>query len=296
MIAKVNGTVIVAEDVEAEVKAILSQSQQEVPPEQLQQMLPGIKQQAVESIINRNLLYEEVEKNNISVAPERVAEEIQNIASRFPSQDAFEEQLKTAGFSIEQMEKELELQYKVDTLIRNHINTKEIKVTDDEVLKFYESNPDSFQTPEQIRASHILLKTEPTDSQDIKTQKRLELAGILGRIEKGADFAQMAESHSDCPSKQKGGDLGHFGRGSMVKPFEDAAFELKPGELSDIVETQFGYHLIKLEEKSEAKTAQFDEVKSEITNHLIATQEQKEFQGFIMELRKEATIEYAEKQ
>ena len=128
----------------------------------------------------------------------------------------------------------------------------------------------------------------------MKTQKRLELAGILGRIEKGADFAQMAQNHSNCPSKAQGGDLGFFSKGAMVKTFEDAAFKLKPGEVSDIVETEFGFHIIKLEEKTEARKEKFDAVKENIAGYLKSTKEQVEIEALIEELRKDAVIEYAE--
>jgi peptidyl-prolyl cis-trans isomerase C len=294
MIAKVNGTAVSAVEVDQEVKAISEQYQQQIPPDQLETMIPELKKRAVESIINRHLLYEEVDRKNIVSDPDRIKEEVQKIASQFQSQAAFEEQLASHNISLDQMEKDLGMQFRVDALIREYVDTKSIQVAEEEIVSFYESNPESFQSPEERRASHILLKCAPEDPQEVKTQKRLELAGILGRIEKGADFSEMAQSHSDCPSKQKGGDLGLFGRGSMVKPFEEAAFNLNPNEVSDIIETEFGYHLIKLTEKKEARKEAFDTVKEQISNHLMATKEQAEFQKLISELRKEATIEYVE--
>lgn len=292
MIANVNGTEITKTDIEQEVKSILQQYQQKISPEQMESMLPDIKKQAVESVINRQLLFEEADRQEIPVDPDRVQAEIDQIAGRFPTQDAFEQQLKAHGISLEQMEKDLGQQFRLDTLIRDYVDSKNIKVADEEVKEFYDANPDSFQSPEQVKASHILLKVGADESQDVKTQKRLELAGILGRIEKGADFAQLAQTHSECPSKQNGGSLGEFGRGAMVKPFEDAAFELNPGEVSDIVETEFGYHVIKVFEKSEAQKEEYDSVKEQIINHLIATKEQVEFRELIKGLRDDATIEY----
>ncbi|MCG8333229.1 MAG: peptidylprolyl isomerase [Proteobacteria bacterium] len=294
MIAKVNGTVVSAADVEEETKAILAQHQQQIPQEQLKAMLPKIQKQAVESIINRHLLYEEVDRKKIAYNPERVQAEIDKIAGQFPSQAAFEQQLSNHGISLDKMKEDLGQQFRVDALIRGYVDTKNIRVSDDEVLTFYNSNPESFQSPEQVRASHILLQVANDEPQEVRTQKRLEMAGIIGQIEKGADFAQMAQNHSDCPSKQNGGDLGAFARGQMVKPFEEAAFKMKPGEVSDIVETEFGYHVIKLVEKNEARKEEFADVKDQITNHLISVKEQSEFQELVKELREGATIEYAE--
>ncbi len=294
MIAKVNGTVVSAADVEEETKAILAQHQQQIPQEQLKAMLPKIQKQAVESIINRHLLYEEVDRKKIAYNPERVQAEIDKIAGQFPSQAAFEQQLSNHGISLDKMKEDLGQQFRIDALIRGYVDTKNIRVSDDEVLTFYNSNPESFQSPEQVRASHILLQVANDEPQEVRTQKRLEMAGIIGQIEKGADFAQMAQNHSDCPSKQNGGDLGAFARGQMVKPFEEAAFKMNPGEVSDIVETEFGYHVIKLVEKSEARKEEFADVKDQITNHLISVKEQSEFQELVKELREGATIEYAE--
>jgi len=294
MIVKVNGTTITVTDLEKEVKGMLAQyQQQQVPLDQIQSMLPEIKKQAVESLINRQLLYDEVGRRNIVSDSNQVKEEIERIAASYPSQAEFEKHLSDNGFTLEQMEKDMDQQLKLDILIRGHLGFGDIQVTEEEASSFYESNPDSFQAPEQLRASHILLKATPDDPQDVKTQKRLELSGILGRIEKGADFSDMARNHSECPSKEQGGDLGFFGQGSMVKPFEDAAFALKPGETSEIVETQFGFHVIRLEEKKEARKETFDTVKGDITSHLVATKEQAKFDEFIIELRNGAAIEYA---
>ena len=197
MIATVNGYSITDNDLEQEMNAILAQTRQQIPQDQMSQMLPEIRKQAIESIINRQLLYEEVDRQEIALDEEKVKTEVKNIAGRFPSPSAFEDQLKNLGISLEQMEKDLGQQFRVDTLIRSYVDTKNIEVNENELSEFFNDNRDSFQTPEQVRASHILLKVEADASQDLKSQKRLELAGILGRIEKGADFADMAQNHSD---------------------------------------------------------------------------------------------------
>lgn len=294
MIASINGTPVSAAELEQESKTIMAHYQQQIPPEQLNAMQPEIQKQAIESIINRRLLIDEVERQNIALNSNRVKQEIDAIAARFPSRDAFEDQLKANGISMDQMEKDLGQQIRIDTMIQDHVKAKDIQVNEEEAKGFYEANPDSFKSQEQVRASHILLKVDANSSDDFKSQKRLELAGILGQIEKGADFSQMAQQHSDCPSKQKGGDLGSFGKGSMVKPFEEAVFKMTPGELSDIVETDFGYHIIKLTEKSEAGTVAFNDVKDQIIQHLLGQKQQGEFHNLIQDLRKNADIQYGD--
>ncbi|MCP4623176.1 MAG: hypothetical protein GY850_06550 [bacterium] len=294
MIAKVNGTTITAADVEKEIGNIVAQYQNQVSPEQLKTMMPNIQKQAIETQINKTLLFAEAERNNIQPSPDKIKTEMDAIVGRFPSLEAFEQKLVSVGLQKEQIEKDIEQQIKIDILVGQSIADVEITITEDETSAFYKENPKNFETPEQVQASHILFKFEENDPQSTKDQKRLEMAGLLGRIEKGTDFADMARNHSDCPSKERGGDLGFFERGKMVKAFEKAAFSLKAGELSDIVESPFGYHLIKVTEHKAGETVQYDDVKDQIAEHLKQLKSQESFLTYIEQLRETAEIEYAE--
>jgi peptidyl-prolyl cis-trans isomerase C len=292
VIAKVNEVEIMEEEVEKEVQNIIAQHQNNFTPEQIETAKPKIRQQAVEATINKYLLNFKVSQNNIQISPEQVEQEFDAITKRFPSQDAFEDQLKQVGITGDQIKSDLEQQLKVDLLVRTHISGLELKVTEQEVSGFFNDNPDNFKMPERVKASHVLFKVDPDASNDLKAQKRLELSSLLGKIEKGAEFANIAKQHSECPSKEQGGDLGFFDRGKMVKPFEDIAFKLNVGEVSEIVETKFGYHIIKLMERKTAETATFDEVKDKIFQHLVAVKEQDAFVQYIETLRKAANIDY----
>ncbi|MBT4269661.1 MAG: hypothetical protein HN580_23805 [Deltaproteobacteria bacterium] len=293
MIAKVNGTSITATDVEKEVTNIVAQYQGQMPPEQIESMMPNIKKQALETQINKIILVAEADAQSIQPTPEQVKEELDSVISRFPSETAFEEQLVKVGIPKTQIEDGIEQQIKINMLIGQSIAKEDITVTEDELTTFYQENPESFQAPEQVQAAHILFKFEENAPQSLKDQKRLEMAGILGRIEKGSDFGEMARAHSDCPSKEQGGDLGLFERGKMVKPFEDAAFNLNAGELSDIVESPFGYHLIKVLDKKEPETIQLEAAKNQLTDHLRQRKEQDLFIAYVDQLRAGAEIEYA---
>lgn len=134
-------------------------------------------------------------------------------------------------------------------------------ITDSEIEDYYQNHIESYQKSEQVRARHILIKSDKD-----KREAKNKIEGILREIKAGGNFEELAKKYSACPSKEQGGDLGFFGRGKMVKPFEDAAFSLKPGEISDIVETNFGFHIIKLEEKKEARTIPLSEAKEGIKN------------------------------
>ncbi|MFH1856728.1 MAG: peptidylprolyl isomerase [Candidatus Omnitrophota bacterium] len=153
-----------------------------------------------------------------------------------------------------------------------------ISVTEQEMKQYYELNKNEFQEPEKIRARHILVDTEKEAKQ------------ILKELRKGADFAKLAREKSTCPSKEQGGDLGFFGRGQMVKEFEDAAFKLNPGEISDVVKTQFGYHVIEVEDKKPAIIKTYDEAIDTIKQKLTMQRQQQKINDLIESLKKENNL------
>ena len=146
----------------------------------------------------------------------------------------------------------------------------EAAVTDAEVAKYYQANTDKYSLPERRQARHILIKTTAADNAEQKAAKRKQIDEIAAKIKAGDDFAELAKSRSEDSSAKQGGDLGLFGRGQMIKPFEDAAFAMKVGQTSEVVETTFGLHLIKLEKIEAAKTQSLDEVKVAIASQLSA--------------------------
>ncbi|MBX3025882.1 peptidyl-prolyl cis-trans isomerase [bacterium] len=140
--------------------------------------------------------------------------------------------------------------------------------TDDEIKEYYEANLGQFQKPEEVRARHILFTVKPDASDADKAAARKKAEEVLAKAKGGADFAALAKEFSEDSTAASGGDLGTFGRGMMTPPFEAAAFALEPGQVSDIVETQFGFHIIKLEEKQAARTESLDEAKDAIVSEL----------------------------
>ncbi len=138
------------------------------------------------------------------------------------------------------------------------------KFSDAEIEKYYQDNMAKYSTPEQRHARHILVKSDAGDSDKLRETKRKKIETILELAKKDQDFAKLAKEYSEGPSAVGGGDLGFFRRGQMVKPFDDAVFAMKPGELSGVVETQFGFHIIKLEEIKAAKVTSLDKARKEI--------------------------------
>lgn len=177
---------------------------------------------------------------------------------------------------LEEAKKNLLQQYAVDKVVEG------ADATEAEAKDYYEKNTQAFVTPEEVRARHILVKEED------------EARKIADEIKMGKDFEEAASEHSACPSKAKGGDLGFFTAGKMVPEFDKVAFALEVGELSHIVKTQFGYHLIRVEEKKEASVKPFDEVKDQVIQYLNRQKKTLKYTEYTSKLREGASIEVNE--
>jgi len=168
---------------------------------------------------------------------------------------------------LEKIKKQVLIQYSVGKLF------SDIEVKDEEIKDYYVNHQDNFKTPEKVRASHILV-----DSED-------KANNILDQLNNGMSFEEAARKYSNCPSKENGGDLGEFTRGQMVQEFEDAAFSMNQGQISEPVKTQFGYHIIKLISREEAGITPLEDVKEQIQNHLMALKQQQKFTDKANELK-----------
>jgi len=292
MAASVNGQAVSAGDVDQEMKGLLARFGGSVPPEQMKELEPRMREQALENLISKKLILQEADRQNIQPDEQQIEAEIKTVSAQFPSPELFQEQLTTMGITSEQLRGDIRDHLKVKGVYTRAIASL-APVTPEEVEAFYKENTETFKTAEQVRASHILFTVEQDASAETRDLKKQELEKVRARIVDGADFASMAKEFSDCPSKEQGGDLGIFERGRMVKEFDDAAFSLKPGEVSPVVETQFGYHLIKVAEHHEPRVVTLEEVQEEISAHLSTSREEAAFESFLQNLRQSAQIEYA---
>jgi peptidyl-prolyl cis-trans isomerase C len=291
MAVTVNGKVVTAQEVAEERDRIVQQLAGRVPAEQMETMQEAIQKQAQENLINRILLEEAVESEGVEASREEVDTRLSAIRDNFESSEAFTSRLSAMGITEDDLRDEVASGLRMERLIEMHSADVETP-SDSELRSFYDENSEQFTQPERVRASHVLFMVEPTMSDADKAAKRLEAAKILGEIQNGADFGQMASQHSGCPSKANGGDLGFFGQGQMVKQFEDAAFALGVGEVSDIVETQYGYHIIKVTDRQESSIVDFDNAKADIASFLVGQKKQEAVSAYIEGLRASATIGY----
>jgi peptidyl-prolyl cis-trans isomerase C len=288
-VADVNGTPILQNDFDAEfnqIKSRFMQKGQTIPPAQVD----TAKNEVLDNLIDQELLHQESVKRGITVNDTEISESLAKVKERFPSEAEFNKMLAAMNLSAEGVSNKIKRSIAINKLVERDLVQK-ITVTDDETKGFYEGNPSSFSQPKQVKASHILVKTDAQSDETEKAKAKKKIASIQQKIKNGEDFAELAKSNSDCPSGAKGGDLGFFGAGSMVKPFEEAAFSMKPGEISDIVETQFGYHLIKVTEQKEAQKISYQEAKENIGKYLKRKKTEDEVKTLITSIKKDAKIE-----
>lgn len=287
--ALVNGVKITNNEYERELNLYLQQASQQgrqVP----EFMMPKIKKEILDNLIDRELLFQESRKKNIDINTEQADQQFKKIKARFPSQAEFEKIIAQMKLSETDVKSQIKRNMAIRELIETQV-TEKINITDEETKAYYDSNPDLFKKPEQVKASHILIKVDANATETQKAQARIELVKIQQKLKNGEDFAALAKEYSQGPSNVKGGDLGYFGRGQMVKPFENAAFALKPNEVSEIVETRFGYHLIKVVDKQPEKNMAYAEVKDQLNRSLKREKIQEGAELYINSLKKDANIE-----
>jgi len=288
-VAVVNGVTISKDTYDRELDFFVRRAApggQQIPDVQMAQM----KSEVLESLIDRELLFQESKKKGIQVKSDAVSDQLQKIQQRYPNKEEFKKLLSNMGLTESDVQAQIERGMAIQELIDKEV-TEKIKVSDEETKAFYDKNPQLFQQPEQIKASHILIKVQADAPADQKAEARKKIEDVQQKVKKGEDFATLAKTYSEGPSGPKGGDLGYFRRGQMVKPFEEAAFSLKPDETSEIVETQFGYHLIKVNDKKPAKKMTYTEVKDRLSENLKKQKQDSEANAYIETLRKDAKIE-----
>ena len=291
LVVTVNGRELNENEVVQEEDRIRAQLAGRVPMQQLEGMGEVIRQQAVNNMINRVLLEQAADREKIEIPEEQVKERADQVKSGFGSDEAFKEQLEASGLTESGFTQEVELALRIEMLLDGQTNDLGATAESD-IRDFYDTNIERFKKPEQVQASHILIPFGEADGEGEKAAKREKLDSLLTEVRAGADFAQLAGEHSSCPSKTRGGDLGFFGRGQMVKEFEDTAFGMAVGDVSDIVETQFGYHIIKVTGHQDASTVPFEEAKGDILAYMDGQRKQQAVSDYIDSLRTAASIVY----
>ena len=278
-IAEVNESGITSDQLQNAFLNAISQYDDTVLSSLDQSAIVSFKKNLLNQLIDHELLYQQAQKEKVEISNDEINLEIDKINDNFSSPEEFNAALKENNITLAQLKEDIKRHLMMDSIFEETRN--QVSINDEELLEYYNENKESFFEPEQVHARHILVETEE------------EANNLLLQLKEGlTDFAELAKEKSIGPSAPSGGDLGFFTRGQMVKEFEDAAFSLEPSGISDVVQTEFGYHIIKCEEKKEEYSPTFEEAKERISNTLRSQRENEAISALISRLREEAAIVY----
>jgi len=287
VLARVNGEAVNKTEFDRAVSALEARNGGPVPAPQRDRVL----RQVLDQIVDYKLLIQEGRARKIEATDAEVDARMKEIQAQFPTEDAFKQMLTARKTTLEQVRSDIRQDITVEKLIENAIADK-VAVKPEQVTDFYTKNPDQFKQPERVRASHILIMVPKGSDAAAKTAARTKAADILKDVKAGKDFAALAKQHSQDPgSAPNGGDLGFFQQGQMVGPFNDVAFKLTPGQVSDLVETEFGFHIIKVAEKQAPRTVPLDEVRPQLEQYLEKTNREQQTDAFVNGLKTKGKIE-----
>jgi len=286
MLVQVNGEALTRFEADLRVRQALASLRKRVPPDRLQAMEQKLRQDVQEQFINTTLLRQEAERRGMEVTAEQEEQAMSQIRSSLPPGVTMEALMKKSPLGEPQMRAEILAGIKVNKLLATVTN--DVQVSEERIARFYDENKEKLQVPESMRARHILIAVSGDADDDTKGQKRSLAETVRQKLVDGGDFAELAQQHSDCPSGSKGGDLGMFRRGKMVKPFEEAAFSQELNAIGPVVETQFGYHIIQVLEKKAPHTLERERV-AEILKRQLRRQA---VQDLVQDLRQAADVRY----
>ena len=288
VVARVNGSAIDRGEFERAVKTVEGQAGGPVPPDRRD----AIYRQLLDQLVALKLLSQESAALKITIPDADVDSKVADIKKQFPDEQAFTAALAQRQMTPDKLKNEIRQQLQAMKVVETEIGPT-VTVTDVDVNDFYTKNPDKFQEPEAVHVAHILIRTPENADAAAKQKAKAEAASVLAQLRKGGDFAALAKQHSQDPgSAVNGGDLGFVPRGQTVPAFEQAAFALaKPGQLSGVVESPFGFHIIKMVAHRDGRTVPLTEVKAQVEQFLRQQKMQEKTAAHVEKLKSKGKIE-----
>jgi peptidyl-prolyl cis-trans isomerase C len=285
-VARVNGEAITKGEFEGAIHEVEGQEGRPVPADQRDRVLRGV----LDNMVAFKLLSQEAHQRHVAVPDADIETQIAGMKKQFPTEQAFQQALKAQHMTVEKLRDTARSNLVVRKLLQDEVMSK-IEIKPSDISAFYEKNPDKFQQPEAVHAAHILVIVPPEADATAKAALKARAMEALQAARSGKDFAALARQYSQDGSAQHGGDLGFFPKGQMVPAFEKVAFSLKPGEISDLVETQFGYHIIKVIEKRQGGTVPFAQAAPQIQQFLESQAQSDKGKAYVEALKAKARVE-----
>ena len=289
VVAKINDKTVTREDLLQASQAVQIRLAQEGRP-----VTPtvGFYRQVLDEVIGIVLLQQDAKTAGMTATDQEIQQQLAQRKGAFPDEKTYKAALAKAGLTEEKLREQTRDQIAVQKYLKNRF-AQAGNVTDQATREFYDKNKDKIQAPDRVRVRHILVRFDPKGAPADKEKARQKAANLLKRVQDGEDFAKLAQEHSDdTGSKPQGGDIGWVTEGRTVPTFEQAAFALKkPNDLSPVVESQFGFHIIQLQERQAAGTLPYEQVKERIGQLIQQQEAQQKLAARVRELRSKAKVE-----
>jgi len=287
VVARVNGEDVKKAELDMAVKSLEDRARSAVPPEQRD----AVYRQVLDRIVGFHLLVQEAKARKVIAPPWEVDGQLEQIRKQFPSEDAFKQMLQARGVTLEKLCADAAQTIAVNLMLKNELEPK-VVVSDADARSFYDQNRPRFRQEESVHASHILIRVPEQADAAARAKAKTQADDLLAQVKKGAEFGDLAKKFSQDPgSAQNGGDLGFFSKGQMVPAFEAAAFSLKPGETSGVVETPVGYHIIRVSETKAGRDLGYEEVKAQIEDYLKQQIRERKSQEFVDQLKAKGKVQ-----
>ncbi|WP_293445516.1 peptidylprolyl isomerase [Persephonella sp.] len=248
--------------------------------------LKEIRKKAIEALINRELLYYEAQKKGIKIPEKQVDDLIDQLAKKYKSKENLEKLLKQTGVTLDQFRLELKKRLAIDKLLSKYVT---VNITEKDLKEYYEKNKYKFKEPPALKIRYIYIKVDPSKPKGRQIAKeRAEKA--YKEIKEGKDFGDVAYRYSDDLSRIKGGELGFVHRGRFDKPVEEVIYKLKKGQVSEIIETELGFHIVKVEDKRPERLVPFEKIKDKLKKELEEKYRKEKFNQLIEDAKKDLKV------
>ncbi len=288
VVARVNDEVILLSEFNQRAAPVLGEFEQMFEGPDKEERSIELQMEMLDQMIDERLLLQKAREKDISVSSSEIDQGVDEIRNRFSSEMEFQNEITRQGFTEQEFRENIRDQMMVIKLINQEVRDKIPPPTEEEAREYYEANREDMVTPERVGARHILIRITDDRPQEEAQEKAREVYEKVA--EDPSMFSDYAEEYSEGPSAQAGGDLGYFARGEMVSEFEDVAFGLDVGDISEPFMTRFGYHIVRVTGREGSERRTYSEVRDRLKNMLYQMRMEEEYEKFLRDLRDEARI------
>ena len=290
VVARVNGNPIYEDQLASGVKKELKRFKKYGKESDSPDLVKRLQEKTVHKVIDTELIYQEGQKLTIKNLDEKIEQKLKKMKRRHQTAEQFEKYLKARNLSLKELRKSLKKRVYIDEYLKKQ-GISDPEIPEEDIKRFYDSNPKAYAREESIKVSHILIKIDENTDPEKKGKAFKKAEQIRKEILGGKDFAEMAKKHSECNSASGGGSLRTIKKGYMPAEFDQAAFALKEGKVSEVVETKFGFHIIKVFKKTPGGIAPYPEVRDFIRKFLQEDESKKKLAEHLAKLKEKAKIE-----